>query len=134
MTWPDVHYKKLTVPAWTPCESCEGDGTTGDEDVQGNKYVCGVCQGAGGKWAEAVSHETGTPILLDDYTGTFTPVTKSTILYQLYDPCGECGGKGFTGHRPHYGDRILCKSCLKDSDGSPTGAAEGTGQGWEVEP
>ena len=22
MTWPDVHYKKLTVPAWVECDYC----------------------------------------------------------------------------------------------------------------
>ena len=86
-------------------------------------------------WHEAVEPMATVSIENDPIITSRDPlVTKSTILFQLYDPCGECGGKSFTGHRPHYGDRILCESCLKDSDSSPTGAAEGTGQGWEVEP
>ena len=129
MTWPDVHYKKLTVPAWEVCELCDGLGPAKPEG-------CGMCRSDGGKWNEALecrsshpeaqAHLIGAPYTDDCWA------TRSTILFQLYDPCGECGGKGWTGPRAGYcGD--ICPFCLKDSDGNPTGAAEGTGQGWKIE-
>ncbi len=150
MTWPDIHYKKLTVPAWTPCKDCDGRGelviqfpsADGIED-------CPICNGDGGKWNEAViwnSIESFSHIIID---GKEKFVRKSTILFQLYDPCGVCGGKGKVpcdcgvcrGLFPQISEDIKpedkwkdCDSCLKDADGNPTGAAEGTGQGWEVEP
>ncbi len=89
-------------------------------------------------WHEAVVWSVGDPaIVVSGAYRYLAPPSKnaearSTILFQLYDPCGECGGKGWTGPRAGYcGD--ICPFCLKDSDGSPTGAAEGTGQGWKVE-
>ena len=119
-TWPDVHYKKLTVPAWV-----EADG-----------------------WHEGVCNSQGIPWSAIGWGIDEKPVTRSTILYQLYDPCGECGGKGKVpcdcgicrGLFPQISEDIKpedkwkdCDSCLKDSDGNPTGAAEDTGQGWKIE-
>ncbi len=152
MTWPDVHYKKLTVPAWTPCKDCDGRGelviqfpsADGIED-------CPICNGDGGKWNEAViwnSIESFSHIIID---GKEKFVRKSSILYQLYDPCGECGGDGrciikksvgcahtseiLRCHQSNGSICIIdeiCPHCLQGSDG-PTGAAEGTGQGWKIE-
>ena len=123
MTWPDVHYKKLTVPAWVECRNCGGfDSRSG----------CLDCNMDGGKWHEGICNSQGIPWSAIGWGIDEKPVTKSTILYQLFDPCGECGGKGWTGPRAGYcGD--ICPFCLKDSDGNPTGAAEGTGQGWKIE-
>ena len=138
MTWPDVHYKKLTVPAWSVCLICKGTGYAYERSgvVKGD---CPACNGDGGKWHPKVKF--GMPGCGSDtlYTKPHIigvgPVTKSTILFQLYDPCGECGGSGRMV--THWVDGLgasgaLCTYCLKDPDG-PTGAAEGTGQGWEVE-
>ena len=118
-TWPDVHYKKLTVPAWEVCELCDGLGPAKPEG-------CGMCRSEGGQWH-------GWAILMyGDDPEQANVVRKHTLLTQLYYPCVECGGKGWTGPRAGYcGD--ICPFCLKDSDGFPTGAAEGTGQGWKVE-
>ena len=147
MTWPDVHYKKLTVPAWEVCELCDGLGPAKPEG-------CGMCRSEGGKWHEAVEPMATVSIENDPIITSRDPlVTKSTILFQLYDPCVECGGKKVVkclhgeaydngkyddgskppGIRPHPICNHPCPHCLKDSDGSPTGAAEGSGQGWEVE-
>ena len=134
MTWPDVHYKKLTVPAWEVCKTCRSKGSC---ILVGE---CPTCQGEGGKWHEAVVNAEGFAWLKIGWAGTSEKeLTRSTILYQLYDPCGECGGKGdvekLTGMKAgkHYFTTIDCIRCLKDSDGNPTGAAEGTGQGWKIE-
>ncbi len=135
MTWSDVHYKKLTVPAWVECRHCNGGGEVEHDEGYGIQD-CPVCNGEGGKWHEAVKDFYTGDDMSSMYIklpgGGVVNVTRSTILFQLYDPCGECGGKGWTGPRAGYcGD--ICPFCLRDSDGNPTGAAEGTGQGWKIE-
>ena len=87
MTWPDVHYKKLTVPAWVECRNCGGfDSRSG----------CLDCNMDGGKWHEAVEEMAQLSNLKQEKWPHVSgvPITRSTILYQLYDPCGECGGNG----------------------------------------
>ncbi len=144
MTWPDVHYKKLTVPAWVECD----DPSHYDDEFKHLQDSCKQCNGDGGKWHEAVEPMATVSIENDPIITSRDPlVTRSTILYQLYDPCGKCGGRGRVpcgcggcrGLFPQISEDIKpedrwkpCKSCLMDSDG-PTGAAEGTGQGWKVE-
>ncbi len=163
MTWPDVHYKKLTVPAWvkTPCEGCSSS------PVRGQPYCPGddECKlGEEGKWHESihVAHDgpklrawtiikgIETPDNEPFKHLNYIPVTCSTILFQLYDPCGVCGGSAICmkpkfrcfhsdpKQRCEYSDGVqclvdACPHCLKDSDGNSTGAAEGSGQGWKIE-
>ena len=140
MTWSTVHLKKLTVPAWTKCKRCKGKGVE-IYHLLSEPKTCTDCNGDGGKWAIPANE--------------FPPVvTKSTILTQLYDVCGECGGNTLCNieiatreacsNCPSWQNHsslgwccvdqtIGCPHCLKDTDGSPTGAAPDTGQGWKIE-
>ncbi len=137
-TWPDVHYKKLTVPAWVECD----DPSHYDDEFKHLQDSCKQCNGDGGKWHEAVVvlGSDGIAYLRTSLNVPELPirVTKSTILYQLYDPCTECGGDGkiwvpFDYSKLEDMGYNECKACLKDNDGNPTGAAEDTKQGWKIE-
>ncbi len=46
MTWPDVHYKKLTVPAWVECDlCCNGQMPPEELAYPGADATCVKCYG-----------------------------------------------------------------------------------------
>ncbi len=54
MSWSNVHYKKLTVPAaWVECDYCYR-GKVIDTSQPDCKNECPLCNGDGGKWHEAL--------------------------------------------------------------------------------
>ena len=145
-------YIEERANAWVECDYCYR-GKVIDTSQPDCKNECPLCNGDGGKWNDAVkSRAVGAEngpreyfIEVPSHIDYEVPITRSTILYQLYDPCGECDGekkhacmmpvfkKGQEGCLTCDGSGFIpCPHCLKDSNGA-TGAADGTGQGWEVE-
>jgi len=129
-----------TVGAWEECEWCKGIGKwIRDEAIGGTEEViCIECNGAGGKWSDAYKS-----LWADEaYLVHVNEDDKLLFLTRTHEVCGVCKGKGYKWHiKPVQGaynitrkiqEKEACECCLKDSDGNPTGAEQGTASEWEV--
>ncbi len=119
-TFTKEKWLREEVKAYKKCDGPECDNGTNFRALK----PCHVCQGEGGKWHGAV-------VGWGESERLSRRVYRSSILYRYHKPCGECGGRGTVCEDIPVDEP--CPYCLQDSDGNPTGAAVGTGQGWEVE-